>query len=232
MTRTSMWVATAASISISAFGASASAQAVVNSQTTTQTTALETAPPPASTSGPPVFTDRPRVRFGVDGSLGYAYTGSPVERAHGAAIGLGVRLGAQLNNYFALYYQPNLTAGFMVGRSMSEGVNYGGANVHWTNSLIAEGNLADVVSLGVGPALDYVLAQACASDWSLQPCFSPRGSFPGMHARAAVYFGGKLVNHRAGLSLGIDFHPTFVWDGMGGVGVHLTTLAGIGFESY
>jgi len=135
-----------------------------------------------------LFLENSRVRFDIQlaGSLGFTPSfvfGGPT---------LELRVGAQLSERFAVYYQPQGTYGF--------------AAVTLFNSLMAEMHVHPL-RVALGPSVDYVVA------W----CGDTLGT-----TRNGPYFGGvaRLAvdlrpRHSAGsgLSLGLDAHPVLYQGG-------------------
>jgi hypothetical protein len=112
----------------------------------------------------------------------------------GGAGGASIQLGAQLNDWFGLYY-----AGMLGGAGAGSDV---GAVLY--TSLIGDLTLG-VFQLGIGPSLDVFTSSAkTGAD------FAPAGAFFGAVGHAAIAMGSLRPGKKSHLMLGIDVHPTWV----------------------
>jgi hypothetical protein len=150
--------------------------------------------------------DKPRIRggFSVGGGL---VLGQSVDV--GGTAGLALRLGAQINRWFAVQYQnsPNLFA--YGSRQQSETI----VGFIDTNSVLATVNLGDHLEVGAGPSLDIAALAGCSV--ATVRCDATRGVAPGMHGRAALILGGRdpQTGRRIGFAIGVDGHPIFFPNG-------------------
>ena len=166
----------------------------------------------SATTASAQYYSPPRVRFGING-----HGGGFVGATHGAVGGLGVRLGVQVNDLFAVYVQGQ----GLIGQFLpSPGDGLAGFAFH---SLMFELTLADVVQLGLGPALDFVWG----CDGTYQPSCAGTGPYLGGDARLAVVLGGRGPGRRSGLEFSFDVHPTWF-----GETASVALLFGLGYELY
>jgi hypothetical protein len=155
-----------------------------------------------------------RIGFGLDGNYLFA------SGLNGAAIGLQLRLGAQVNQWFAVYYQGHALVGGIVGGSEATGAGVLGAGF---NSLMAELTLP-LLHLGAGPSIDYVGIAGCSAT---SGCSPETGAHFGIDGRAALVIGGHGPGRHGGFAINFNVHPTFI------DGSVLTTLSlGLGGEFY
>jgi hypothetical protein len=182
---------------------------------------------PPGMYGPPVIEDRPRLRFGVELGLGYSLIGGDIGAATGFAIDGAARIGIQINNPFAVYYQTGLWLG-VVGGVATDGTQVGGLAVMWSNAVLFEYTYAGLLHLGIGPSVDDILGGACATDatGSTTECIGAAGWAFGGDARVALTLGPRRMGRRAGFSLGLDLHPTFA------NGVFFFGTVNAGYEMY
>jgi hypothetical protein len=156
--------------------------------------------------------DRPRVRFGISG-VGGGFVGA----AHGALGGAAVRVGIQANDVVAVYLQ----AQGLIGQFLpAPGDGLAGFAFH---SLMIDFTIADVVQIGVGPALDFVWG----CDGRYQHSCSGQGPYLGGDVRLAFLAGDHGPGRRSGLVFSFDAHPTWFGDDAA-----ITLLGGIGYEMY
>jgi hypothetical protein len=159
--------------------------------------------------------DAPHFRFGM--GLDGAVLVSP--NVTGAAAGLQLRLGAQINQWFALYYQGHALMGAVVGGDASAG--FVGAAF---NTIMAELTLP-ILQIGFGPSLDvFGIAGCSATDLD---CGSNSDVFFGLDGRIGVVIGGHGPGRHGGFAINANVHPTFV------NGDVVTTVSlGLGGEMY
>ncbi len=202
--------------SISLFGATAHAQYA--------------APPPVAGPQPvyvqqqqPVYVQQPqrlgRFRYGFDVGAGWAFIG-PLS---GFGITGSLRLGWQINDNWAAYYQGDLPIGFAGGDYA--GRTYGGAALVLGTGLMGEYTLGDILSFGLGPSLDYAGAAVCSGSY----CIGEGGTFFGVQARVAVTLiaaSAGAESRRRGLRVGLSSHTTFMSDIFQAINIHL------GYEWY
>ncbi len=144
-----------------------------------------------------------RFRAGFDIGGGYQFMGSLT----GASLTGSLRLGWQLNDNLAIYYQGDIPIGF-VGGNDSFGRSYGGASIMVGNALMGEWHFTDWFGLALGPSIDYSAAAIC-SDSLTSSC---AGAFFGIQARASftlVASGGQDMR-RYGFRVGVGSHTTFI----------------------
>jgi hypothetical protein len=160
--------------------------------------------------------DYTHFRFGL-GLDGNYLTSSGLS---GAGVGLQIRLGAQINQWFAVYYQGHGLVGGLVGGSDSTGAGVLGAAF---NSAMAELTLP-LVHIGAGPSVDYVGIAGCSA---ASGCSPDTGVHFGLDGRVALVIGGHGPGRHGGFAVNFDAHPTFL------DGATLTTLSlGLGGEMY
>jgi hypothetical protein len=136
----------------------------------------------------------------------------------GAAVGLQLRLGAQIDQWFAVYYQGHALVGGIVGGSTGGGLLGGGFN-----SIMAELTLP-LLHIGAGPSVDVLGIAGCSATGG---CDNETGVHFGIDGRVALVLGGHGPGRHGGFAINFNAHPTFV------DGTVLTTLSlGIGGEMY
>lgn len=157
-----------------------------------------------------------RFRFGVAGHGGAMLNGPEI-----AFGGLSLRAGVQLSDLFGVYYQPMGLAGALYARPGAAS----GAGLLF-NSAMADFTIADFVSLGFGPSLDFIWG--CSDTYQTEADCDSTDPFFGANGRVALNLGAMGTGTRNALSISVDVHPTvFDWD-RGTVGV--TMVGGIGYE--
>jgi hypothetical protein len=155
-----------------------------------------------------------RFGLGLDGNYLLA------SGVNGAGVGLQIRLGAQINQWFAVYYQGHGLVGGVVGGSESGNAGVLGAAF---NSAMAELTLP-FVHIGAGPSVDYVGIAGCSA---ASGCANDTGVHFGLDGRVALVIGGHGPGRHGGFAINFDAHPTFL------DGATLTTLSlGLGGEMY
>jgi hypothetical protein len=156
----------------------------------------------------------PRLRLGVSG-VGGGFFGA----VHGAAGGLAVRVGVQLNDLVAVYlqghgllgeYLPDPRPTSLIGFAFHEAM--------------VEVTLLDMVQLGAGPSLDAVWG--CDSSNGGGYC-GASGAFFGGDFRVAFVAFHRRPEHRHGVVFSVDAHPTWI-----GHDLVTTMLFGVGGELY
>jgi hypothetical protein len=213
--------------------------------------AVVVAPAPAA---PPRVEDKPKAddkdkeekdsahfRFGMGldadflfaPAKGTAGSAGAVPGIQGFGAGLALRLGAQINQWFAMYYQPHLVLGGTVSESAPPVPNVPGfmppklpsATVIGAvfNSVLLEATLP-VLQIGAGPSLD-VLGIKGFSLLKSDP--GSTNAYFGVDGRVAIVIGGHGPGSHAGFAINANVHPTF-WTG----GVLTTFSLGLGGELY
>ena len=165
--------------------------------------------------------DLVRLRIGATAHGGYTL-GDTLADPEGWMAGLSLRVGAQISDWFSVYYQPS---GFFVGiETAGLGDDFDDAWTMW-NAFLAEVTLFDFLSIGGGPSVDFYWG--CDGSLGQASCVDEGAHF-GMHGRAAVNLGGMLFDQRGAVNLSFDIHPTWFEDDS----ATLAMLGGIGVELY
>lgn len=169
----------------------------------------------------PVVYQQPRamgrLRYGADLGAGYAFIG-PLS---GVGITGSLRLGWQLDDNWAFYYQGDIPIGLAGGDYL--GRTYGGAAIVIGTGVMGEYTLGDLLSFGLGPSLDYGAGAVCAND-SSSVCIGQGGTFFGIQARAAltlVAATGGSESRRRGFRVGVSSHTVFMGDVFQAINFHL-----------
>lgn len=157
---------------------------------------------------------RTRLRFGASG-VGGGFVGT----MSGGAGGLALRVGAQLDDVFAIYVQAHALVGGFAPHPSDEAV--AGFVFH---ELMLDFTIADVLQLGGGPSIDLVWG--CTRENRVGTC-SDIGPYFGGDFRAAVVLGQYGPERRGGLVLSVDVHPTWMSSDLATM-----LLLGIGGEIY
>ena len=154
---------------------------------------LAAAPVSAQLDDDAPLREEVRLRFGVDGGLQAGVDDDVL------ALGVAthVRIGAQLGDYFALYYQAAGIVGGGVRLSIGGTGRSSGIFMH-SSSAMAEVTLGDLFQLAAGPSL-FAGARGLAG--AAQEVGVYGG---GLSARAALSFGGGPEGQRSGFSLGVQ----------------------------
>jgi hypothetical protein len=150
-----------------------------------------------------------RFRYGIDGGAGWQF----MDYASGFNITASMRLGWQINDQIAVYYQTDLPIGFVSGTSSTGAVNVAGASVIWGNAVMGEYTLNDFISFGVGPSVDIGLGAVCGSSGGTTQCLGAGGTFFGIQSRIAfnlVPSAAQNPYRRAGFRVGLGGHTTFM----------------------
>ena len=155
-------------------------------------------------------SDGTRVRGGLSAGGGFVYVTSDTGSAIAPALGVAGRVGVQINNLFAVYYQ-NMAAVPVGG---------GGTGFFDYNAFMASVTGANVIDFGVGPSADVIMVSSGST--------TKTAALFGLHSRLGFQFGGEPKHERRqGFSLALDLHPTF-----GPGGVLFTMGASAGYEWY
>lgn len=216
-----------------ATGGSAQAQVVVQGQAGISVGASAYAPPPPVTQQQVVYQQQPvvyqqpvlyqqqpimiqpstrrgnvgRFRYGIDGGAGWQF----MDYTSGFNLSASLRLGWQLNDQIAIYYQTDLPIGFVAGRSPS-GTDISGASIIWGNAAMFEYTLNDIVSFGIGPSADIGLGAVCGGSRSTE-CIGAAGTFFGIQSRIAFNLMPSSEQNpyrRSGFRVGLAGHTTFM----------------------
>jgi hypothetical protein len=229
-----MWVG---ALTLLTTAAQAQVGVAVQGQVGVNTQAQYGAPPPVAQPQPmyvapaPVYQDQSmamqppprqslqigRLRYGADVGGGWSFLG-PL--SGGAVVG-SVRLGWQFNDNWAGYYQGTLPIGFASGSY--GGYEYAGAALVLGNGIMGEYTIGDVLSLGLGPSLDYAAAAVCDSGRGSQ-CIGEGGTYFGIQARASLSLIASTEGpngRRSALRLGLSSHTTFMGDIFQTFNIHL-----------
>lgn len=151
-----------------------------------------------------------RFRYGIDVGGGWMFTGGDGGGLSGASLTGSLRLGWQLNDQLAVYYQGDLPIG-LAGGTIG-GREYGGAAIVLGNGIMGEWTFGDILSLGAGPSLDYAAGAVCASG-SSSLCVGSAGVFFGFQARASVSLISASAGEntrRRGLRFGVSSHTSVI----------------------
>lgn len=143
-----------------------------------------------------------RFRYGIDAGAGWQF----MDYASGFNITASMRLGWQLNDQIAIFYQTDLPIGFVTGRPSSSSTEVGGASIIWGNAVMGEYTLNDFVSFAVGPSVDIGLGAIC--DGSV--CLGAGGTFFGIQSRISFNLVPQNQFRRAGFRVGLGGHTTFM----------------------
>lgn len=160
-----------------------------------------------------------RIRFGISGLGGGQWAGGPDLGMGGAAL----RLGVQLGDWLALYYQPTGLIASIVDRDPGRDSI---AGQMWNTGMI-EVTLFDMLQIGGGPSADFIWG----CDESIQDevaCANSDVAF-GLDGRVALVFGGMGdPGSRQGFVIEARVHPTWYDEDDASIAV----LGGLGFEVY
>jgi hypothetical protein len=141
--------------------------------------------------------DTSRIRIGVEGGAGGEW-GTP----RGASVGLYGQLGLQLNNTFALFYQPSLIIHALSDDSDESDV------------FVAFGNLGmldltfGALQLGVGGGIDVGRFTECDENGCDDG--GSREVHPAIGGRVAAVIGVGTGRARLGIPIGLQIHSTFL----------------------
>jgi len=203
------------SIGALALGLAATAPAAAQEVEVEQNYYYEPAPMPVQVEEPQHFA---RLRFGISGLGGGQWESGPDLGMGGAAI----RLGVQLGDVFAVYYQPTGMIGSIIDRDPGEDEI---AGLMW-NSAVAELTLGNMFQLGVGPSVDFIWG--CEEDIQDEVACANSDVFFGLDGRLALVLGDYGPGSREGFVIEARIHPTWYDDDEASIAV----LGGLGFEVY
>jgi hypothetical protein len=144
---------------------------------------------------------RLRIGFGFHGGVGFG------DRFSGPVIGASLRLGVQVNHYFAAYYQQTPMVTILANDAGSSAA----AGFVDFNSGVANLTLGHMLDIGAGPSADYVSVASCSA--TELACAAGSTFAFGVQSRVALNLGGLkdgVGPRRRAFSLGVDFHPVFL----------------------
>mgnify|MGYP000882980607 CR=1 FL=1 len=161
-----------------------------------------------------------RFRWGLDAGVGWTFLGS----LSGFGITASLRLGWQLSDEWAVFYQGDLPIGFASGTY--SGREYSGAAIVLGSGIMGEYTLNDLLSFAVGPSLDYAAGLVCGTTSS--SCIGEGGAYFGLQGRISLNLGSQLGENtrRRAFRLGVSSHTTFYGD----VGVFQAINLHAGYE--
>ncbi len=169
-------------------------------------------------AAPEARTDEGRLRYGGSVATGFGFVSAQGESltwqldAHG-------RIGAQLNDYFALYYQPSLLLGVTVVNVCLGGNPCGSKlTVLHTSAAVAELTIADGLQIAAGPSF-----VAGGGD-------SGAVAGAGITGRVGWTFGGRGTGTRQGFSIAV--HPNGGWFLTDGGGAFWDLTIALGWDSF
>ncbi len=151
-----------------------------------------------------------RLRYGFDLGAGYMFAGG----LRGASIVGSFRLGGQLNDQLAIYYQGTLPIGFAAGTL--GGVETSGAAVVYGSGLMGEWHFSDLFSAAIGPSVDYAAGEICSGSARLN-CVGGVGAYFGIQARlnlTLVAASSGQDTRRYGFRIGVSSHTSFIGSGV------------------
>lgn len=104
------------------------------------------ATPPASAAE--LHRDGGRFRFGINGSAGLERVSANGSSASGGMYGLDLRLGWQLNDLLAVYFQPHLSFGSLAANG--GGARVSGSTGTFIGTVLGEATFFDRLFVGAG----------------------------------------------------------------------------------
>jgi|GEM_PF-1160284 len=147
-----------------------------------------------------------RFRYGGDVGGGWAFLG-PLS---GGGITASLRLGWQIDDNWAVYYQGDLPIAFAAGEI--SGRTYGGAAIVLGTGILGEYTLGDILSLGIGPSLDYAAIGTSTSTGGVSTTYGEGGTYFGVQARVMITLiasSNGAESRRRGFRIGASSHTTF-----------------------
>jgi hypothetical protein len=163
---------------------------------------------PAAPSGPGQLTDeelanQTRFRFAIH------LAGGPwfVPDRTGGAGGLGLQLGAQINDMIGVYYSGTYAIG--VAGSSSTGNAGASAGVFVYNAVMLDLTFERMFQIGVGPSIDSLAFGSVDVGTAGNKSTALAGSYLGVQGRLGLVFGGKKPGKSGRFMLGLEIHPTF-----------------------
>lgn len=151
-----------------------------------------------------------RIRYGFDLGGGYMFAGG----LRGASIVGSFRLGGQINDQLAVYYQGTLPIGFASGTL--GGVETSGAAIVYGSGIMGEWHFTDLFSVALGPSIDYAAGEICSGSGGLN-CVGGVGAYFGIQARlnlTIVAASAGMDTRRYGFRIGLGSHTSFIGTGV------------------
>lgn len=126
----------------------------------------------------------------------------------GGAGGIGIQVGAQLNDLVGIYYSGTGAVG-VAGSNDAAGVgSSAGAWVY--NSVMADVTLARILQIGAGPSLDTLaFGSADVKAAGAAKAVALGGTFIGVQTRVGIALGNKKAGKEGHFMVGLEVHPTF-----------------------
>lgn len=126
----------------------------------------------------------------------------------GGASGIGVQLGAQLNERVGVFYSGTAATGFASGYDRA-GVD-ASFGVWFYNSVMADLTFDRLFQVGLGPSIDTLAFGTARATTSAATVSALRGTYVGAQTRIGFLFLNRHETGKAGhLMLGLEVHPTF-----------------------
>lgn len=148
-----------------------------------------------------------RIRYGFDLGGGYMFAGG----LRGASIVGSFRLGGQINDQLAVYYQGTLPMGFAAGTI--NGRDYTGLAILYGSGIMGEWHFTDLFSVALGPSIDYAAGGVCGSGSGSSDCIGGTGAYFGIQARlnlTIVAASAGMDTRRYGFRIGVGSHTSFI----------------------
>ena len=166
------------------------------------------APAAAAPSGPAQPTDeelanQTRFRFAIH------LAGGPwfVPDRTGGAGGLGLQLGAQINDMIGVYYSGTYAIGVAGSSSTTNAGASAGVFVY--NAVMLDLTFERMFQIGVGPSIDSLAFGSVDVGTAGNKSTALAGSYLGVQGRLGLVFGGKKPGKSGRFMLGLEIHPTF-----------------------
>ncbi len=156
-----------------------------------------------------------RLRIGFNLGGGYAFVGS----AGGPAVGVGFRVGVQVNRLIGAYYQTGANVLIVSDSGSTTAASF------IPNSAMLSLTPVDMFEVAAGPSVDYYGLGSVSTTSAV----ASGGVAFGIAGRAALHLGGRNAEtgRRSGFTIGVDVHPIF---SSGAVAVPITL--GLGADWY
>nr|MBK7068586.1 hypothetical protein [Deltaproteobacteria bacterium] len=151
-----------------------------------------------------------RLRYGFDLGAGYMFAGG----LRGASIVGSFRLGGQLNDQLAIYYQGTLPIGFAAGTTAASTPAALGSST--ASGPMGEWHFSDLFSAAIGPSIDYAAGEICSGSARLN-CVGGVGAYFGVQARlniTLVAASSGQDTRRYGFRIGVSSHTSFIGSGV------------------
>ncbi|UJR81886.1 hypothetical protein [Sandaracinus amylolyticus] len=165
---------------------------------------------------------RPRLGASING--GYTFN-----EPEGWMLGGSLRLGIQIGDWIAAYYQPTAQYASLV----VQGGNTDGAFSLW-NSFLFELTPADVISIAAGPSVDVWMGceDGAQGDGQVNTPVNAgcagTNPFFGLHGRLAFNIGSDGPGKRHAIQISFEVHPTWFGDDFQTIAL----LGGLGYDMY